>query len=78
MTKTEEIIRTWVLNNKSFTYYSDIAEHTIWGFKNAPFKNWKRAINKVKDVIYDMCEEGLVNVERGEEGYQNIIHLTKG
>jgi hypothetical protein len=46
--------------SKPFTWLSDITEHTIWGFKNAPFKNYKRAFNKVSDVVEELKQDGLL------------------
>lgn len=63
--KTEEIIRNYIMRTlsiHSFTWTIDIIEHGIWGFKNAPYKNFIRAKNKVNLVIEKMKEEGIINV----------------
>lgn len=75
MNKIEKLIREYVLNTKTFTWNTDIAEHTIWGFKNSPYKTFTRAINKVKSVVAQMEEEGIIVIVPDEGDYQSRISL---
>lgn len=66
MNKTEKIIREWTkkqLSKGTFTWNLEICENTIWGFKNAPYKSFTRAIKKVDKIVQKMTDEGIIMVE---------------
>ena len=72
--KSEKLIRNYImrtLNETAFTWTIDIMEHSIWGFKNAPYKNFIRALNKVNSVVNEMIEEGIVIIDKalGDKNY---------
>ena len=63
--KHDKLIKDYILNSSSFTWIIDIADHTIWGFKNAPYKNFKRAINKVEKIVDEMLNDDLIEIIDG-------------
>jgi hypothetical protein len=76
--KAEKIVTDWILNGEySFTWYTDILEHTIWGFKNAPYKNYERAMKIVKKVVGELSSENIIEVVETEYGdLQPAIYLS--
>ena len=63
MNKAEKMIRKYIESKKAFfTWKMDIVEHSIWGFKNAPYKNLKRAVTKVNSVIEKMVSEHMIEI----------------
>ncbi len=76
MNKSEKVIRKYVESRQSFSWYSDIAEHSIWGFKGAPYKSFSRAIAVVKKVVSEMVSEGKVCISDCE-GYQPQVFPLK-
>lgn len=73
---TEKLIRTYIMNHSGFTFYTDIAERTIWGFKGAPYKSFSCTMRAVKRVVATMEKEGAVEVIQSE-GCQPAIHPNK-
>ena len=74
--KTETAIRNYVQRIHGFTWVTEIAQHTIWGFKGASFKSFNRAVAKVRAVIDQMTAEGLVEVVP-YHGYQDQIYYRR-
>ena len=78
MTANEKKIKKYILSRTLFTWYSDIAENTIWGFRNAPYKSFTRAMTTVKKVVASLQEEGLVTIEAAyQKNGQPCIYPVK-
>ena len=72
--KSEKLIKKYiikVINECAFTWTNDVLEHSIWGFKNAPYKNFKKAQNKVNSVIKEMEEEGVIMIDANKDTNDN-------
>ena len=73
--KSEKLIRNCIMKTLSmrlFTWTLEIAEHSIWGFKNAPYKNFVRARNKVNSVIEKMVDEEIIKIDTNEHNFYTI------
>jgi len=75
MTKTDKKITEYILNLKSFSWAGDIADHTLWGFKNAPYKNRQRAINKVNSILGKMLIQKQIIIDFIDG--TNFVYLPK-
>ena len=67
MNKSEIKVRNYIINevNRSFTWDTDIAEHTLWGFKRAPYKTLSRALKTVNKVIDTLVKQEIIIVIDG-------------
>jgi len=74
--KSIKLITDYIKEQITFTWESDIIEHTLWGFRSAPYKSFERAKKAVKQVIADLESKGAINVEK-VEGYADRITVKE-
>ena len=63
---SKEKVLDYINKQNTFIWVSDIADYTLWGFKNAPFKSWKRAVNFVQKVLDELEQDGKLIKEEYE------------
>ena len=71
---SKEKVLDYINNIEPFTWVTDIADHVLWGFKNAPYKSFKKAITFVQKILDELEQDGKLIKEGGYENRKPIYY----
>ena len=63
---SKEKVLNYIDHISSYTWVTDIADRVLWGFKNAPYKTFKRAITFTQKILDELEQDGKLIKEEYE------------